>query len=239
MSAAKQSARYRCLSRGGVLLAACTIGFSNAPGTSATMPLGALPYSDAVLEFETVVRVEEDWELVLNEPQDSLNSPQFHTAMSTSGDLNSYYGQIIWNHWEEPRYAPGGLQLQGWDGDVMSRDRGFDLGLLSATAETVTWTQSLDVDSPFNTLYFGVSSGQSSTWGSFGGSEVRIGKHWEATDLNGYRTNVSVENSCITYGANRVTSMRVLQVRRYTASGVVYVDDAAYVAYESQSGGSN
>lgn len=189
-------------------------------------------YSPEAIASETIVRVEEDWELVLNVPDDNVQSPQFHTIMSPNGDLDSYFGQVLWNYWEEPEFRPGGLQLQGWDGDYLARKKSFDLGPLSTNAETVTWTQALEIDGPQDTLYFGVSGGQSSTWGYFGGSDVRIGKHWSIESLNSYNTDSSVANSCVTYGSNRVDRVRILQVRRYAAGGAVYVDATPRTVFE-------
>ena len=38
---------------------------------------------------ETVIQVEEDWVLVLNEPDEAIDAPQFHTMMSPFGDAES------------------------------------------------------------------------------------------------------------------------------------------------------
>ena len=59
-----------------------------------------------------IMRVEEDWEVVLNEPGSDVNAPQFHTVMSPFGDLDSLYAQITWNYRELPDFEAGGLQIQ-------------------------------------------------------------------------------------------------------------------------------
>ena len=49
---------------------------------------------------QSVLRVEEDWKLVLLEPDGLQNAPQFHSVMSPSGDLDSLYAQVTWNYRE-------------------------------------------------------------------------------------------------------------------------------------------
>jgi hypothetical protein len=60
---------------------------------------------------ERVVRVEEDWELDVNEPNDDTTAPQFHTVMSPMPDLASYHAQTLWNYRETPDFVAGGVQL--------------------------------------------------------------------------------------------------------------------------------
>ena len=43
-----------------------------------------------------IIRIEEDWILILNEPNDAMFAPQFHTVMSPFNDLESVYLQVIW-----------------------------------------------------------------------------------------------------------------------------------------------
>ena len=60
---------------------------------------------------EPVVRVEEDWMLVLNEPDGNVDSPQFHTVMSPFSDASSFFAQVLWNYRETPDFVTGGVQL--------------------------------------------------------------------------------------------------------------------------------
>lgn len=68
-------------------------------------------------EGNRVMRVEEDWEVVLNQPNLNMNAPQFHTACSPFGSVSALYLQICWNYREQAEFAPGGLQLVAWVGD--------------------------------------------------------------------------------------------------------------------------
>lgn len=179
---------------------------------------------------EPVVRVEEDWQLVLNEPNYGANSPQFHTLMSPGKDTESIYIQATWNYRELPAFQSGGLQLQGWFGDSCGIQRNPCTEQLSNSAETVTWTQSLETDRS-SKIVFSIMNGQSTTWGTFGGDLHKITGYIRIPDLNAYSTSVSVQNSWITYGANRVDSLVITQVRRYGSGGLISVDTEPKVIY--------
>ncbi len=177
---------------------------------------------------EPIVRVEEDWVLVLNAPDTDLDAPQFHTMMSPFGHVDSYFAQVTWNYQEDPEFVSGGLQLQSWNGDDLVRRRSIDREQLSTEAEIITWTQTLETDG--SVLSFSIVNGQSSTWGEFG-RDMTIGQDVSLANLNDYNTDVTVENSWITYGANRVTGMAILEVRRYGESGLISVDSQPRIVF--------
>ena len=181
---------------------------------------------------EPVVRVEEDWELVLDEPSDSLTAPQFHTVLSPVGDLESIFAQVTWNYREIPDFAPGGLQIQAWNGETLFREKSFGGNKLSTTAETITWTQSLETDGSI--LSFTVTNGQSTTWGTFGypGQNMKVQGTANLPNLNTYNTDVTVNNSCVSFGSNRVISLVVTEVRRYGPSGLLSKDTTRRVVSE-------
>ncbi|HOW69141.1 MAG TPA: hypothetical protein PKY77_00955 [Phycisphaerae bacterium] len=175
---------------------------------------------------ESVTRVEEDWVLVLNEPDDAITSPQFHTVMSPTGNMDSSYAQVLWNYREVPEFAAGGLQLQGWNGEQMVNSKTARIIPLSTTAETIRWTQVLEVVE--GELFFDIVNGQSTTWGSFG-KDMRLQQSSTTSNLNAYNTQVSVDNSCVTYGSNRVTQLVIIEVRWYGESGLLYTDSTPRV----------
>ncbi len=180
----------------------------------------ALPAAVAEAQSTDVMKVEEDWELVLNEPNENTYSPQFHTTMSPTANLDGFYSQITWNYQEES-FSPGGLQVQSWMGEDVTRTRDLFTAPLSTTAETITWTQVLartDV-----AVVFRINNGVSTSWGNFS----HIAFHWsvQLPDLNGYTTDASVTNSWITYGSNRVNSLKIKAVRRYDGLGILLSTD--------------
>jgi len=174
-------------------------------------------------EPTTVVRVEEDWQLVLIEPDNVAESPQFHTIMAPSTRLDYVYLQSTWNYHESPDYMPGGLQLQAWRGDDCVFAEGYlPSQRLSTQGETITWTQALSTDGHF--LRFEILNGNSSTWGTFGGSTMRLVGNIQVPNLNGYTPEMSVENSGVTYGTNRVIVLAITGVRYYGSEGLLYED---------------
>lgn len=176
-----------------------------------------------------IVRVEEDWMMVLNEPDDEVDSPQFHTIMSPYQHLDGNYAQVLWNYRETPDYVSGGVQLQSYDGDYNIRMRSVEYRQLSTVAETVTWTQALTTDGLV--ISFEVFNGLSETWGTFG-RDMRIDENVDLPELNQYSPEMSVENSCVTYGSNRVDLLLITEVRYYSIDGLVGVDSTPRVVFE-------
>lgn len=182
-----------------------------------------LPSPAAEASQEPIVRVEEDWQLVLNEPNDLADSPQFHTAMSPYGDLNSVYLQATWNYWEVPDFQAGGLQLQAWNVDECAFSKSFlDYKQFSTNAETVSWTQVLDLKDAVVT--FEIINGTSVTWGNFGGGSMKVQGELYPADLNAYDPEVSRASSLISYGANRVSNLAITEVRYYGKDGLLWKD---------------
>ena len=94
----------------------------------------------------SVVRVEEDWMLVLNEPNGVVDSPQYHTVMSPFSDFEESYAQVLWNYRETPEFRRGGVQMQGYYGETLTASRSLEFAQLNTYAETIRWTQSLSTD---------------------------------------------------------------------------------------------
>jgi hypothetical protein len=178
---------------------------------------------------QDVMRVEEDWKIVLNEPDDGNYSPQFHTVMSPLPTLDVFYSQVTWNYKDEGGYEAGGLQFQNWAGGELARARNFRTEALSTAAETITWTQRLTIN--YNTIQFAVVHGESTTWGSFG--NYLMDANTGVQNLNDYDTNTSVVNSWITYGSNRVDSLTIVEVRKYDVdNNLLSVDTTPKVVFE-------
>ena len=181
---------------------------------------------------EPVIRVEQDWRLVLTEPDDAVLAPQLHTVMSPFGNLNSLYAQVTWNYAELPDFEEGGLQIQAWEGEDCSFHRSFNGQGLSGIAETVRWTQVMETNG--NTLSCKIVNGQSTTWGSFGGQSMGVNGSAAVPNLNQYDTGVSVGNSLVTYGANRVRLLVITEVRRYGEDGLLSVESNPRVIFRGE-----
>jgi hypothetical protein len=169
------------------------------------------------------VRVEEDWELVLNEPSDAKTCPQFETVMSLTNDRGASYARVTWNYRESPEFHGAGLQLQSWFGDNELDYESVQENELSSFAETITWTQVLKVSGP--TATFAVVNGQSDSWGTFGDATRTVVLLANEPNVDAYSTDVSAANCQISYGLNRVAQLRIKEVRRYDAAGAILSTD--------------
>jgi hypothetical protein len=176
-----------------------------------------------------VLRVEEDWKLILNEPNGNVDSPQFHTIMSPFGDMNALYAQVLWNYRETPGFTPGGVQLQSYQGEQQIQRRSVEYRKLSNTAETITWTQALSTNG--SVVTFEITNGLSTTWGTFG-RDMRLDENANLTDLSSYNPQVSEENTRVTFGSNRVDAMLITQIRWYGPNGLIGVDSTPRVVYQ-------
>lgn len=178
---------------------------------------------------EPVTRVEEDWFLWVQEPNGTVYSPQFHTVMSPFGHMDSYYFQVTWNYRELPDFMSGGFQVQSWDGESNLNTQSVERIELSREAEIITWTQVLEVNG--TQVGFSVINGMSATWGTFGHPDTTIIHNGSFSDLGGYSPDVSIGNSWITYGENRVFILKIRAVRYYGASGLLRTDTTQRVVY--------
>ncbi len=166
-------------------------------------------------------RVEEDWRLVVAEPDTLLVSPQITCTMSPVGNLNSDYAVFDVNLRNFPSYEAGGVQLQVWNGDnSVSSIRSKSGVVLGEANEVVTWTQVMTVQDGH--LSFEVTNGQSTSWGSFGdGNSIALVKDTNLQNLNEYSPASTVDNSGVGYGANRVASLTLVGIRFYSGPTLV------------------
>jgi hypothetical protein len=199
-------------------------------GIALAVLLAGVPAAAQAPSSDPVLRVEEDWLLLLNEPGALVDAPQFHTVMSPFPNLDSYYAQVLWNYRESSldTIFLGGLQLQSWNGETKLRTRSVGIARLSTTAEIITWTQALQTDGVL--LSYDITNGQSITWGQFG-KDMNITQDASVPDLNQYDTNTSIQSSWITYGSNRVDLLVITEVRKYGQNGLISVDSTPRVVH--------
>lgn len=179
----------------------------------------------------TVVRVEEDWELVVGTPDPDSDGPQVTAVISPFGNLDSLYSTFELNHQSELTFEAGGLQLQIWDGQVLLGDKGHpNRNVLSQAGEVIAWTQSLELQN--ETVTFEITDGSSTTWGNFGGQGyLKVMLPTTLSDLGSYSSAVSVGDSGVSYGGNRVTSLVLKRVRFHLSTGEVTEDNVPKVVH--------
>ena len=188
----------------------------------------------AAADWPTIVRVEEDWELVVQLPEVNTDAPQITCAISPGGDLFGVYAAFELNHHTQPDYAAGGLQLQLWNSGLPVASASFpNQTLLQQESETIRWTQRMRLAD--GRLTVEVVGGTSSTWGSFGDQRnLKLTLETQLGSLIGYRPSFSVDHSGVGYAGNRVTSLKLREVRWYTADGLVARDTSDRVVHEQQ-----
>lgn len=172
----------------------------------------------------TVVRIEEDWELIVASPDPNSTAPQVSCTISPLSHVNSVHAAFELNHQSQPEFTAGGLQLQVWNGEHSLSSRKYPVpGVLSADNEAVHWTQSLSLED--GTLTFEITNGTSTTWGNFGGQGyLKASLTTDLQSLNAYDPAISVQNSGVAYAGNRVTRLVLKCVRATLATGEVLED---------------
>ncbi len=170
---------------------------------------------------QSIVRIEEDWEMHVLEPDLQVEAPQAVTTLLPFGTQSDILFQLDINHGSEPDYDRGGLQIKILDDDfLLDEYRIAPEALLSHDAETLRWT--LFVQKVQGGVFFGVEDGQSLSFGDFGGvssgtfiSDDDAG----AANLQSYHHSNSLVNSGVSYAGNRVGWLRLKRVVVFGSDG--------------------
>jgi hypothetical protein len=182
----------------------------------------------------TIVSVEEEWELVIGTPSPNADAPQVTCVISPVGNADGIHSTFIVNHHDVPTFTAGGLQLQVWNSDeLLQSQRAPNQAVLATPGEKITWKQRLSIDD--GKLVFQVLDGTSTTWGAFGSDDsLKLSVATDLTNLSGYDPQVSVDNSGVSYSANRVTSLVLRSVRFTMSNGDVLEDPTARAVYPKE-----
>ena len=171
-------------------------------------------------------RVEEDWELVIDQPDLLAEGPQITTSMSPKLGLTGRFVVLNLNYRSQPSFQPGGLELVAYNTDRVVGTSTQHTGRLATEGETITWTQSLKLSG--GVMSYDIKNGQSTTWTRFGqgsGANLGIAIASDLPTLSGYRPETSVSFSGVGWQANRVRSMKLLRVRYYQGAELVALDE--------------
>lgn len=170
-----------------------------------------------------VFKIEEDWQLIVGDPSPNDNGPQVTCTISPL-DMGTAYCAFDINYHTQPDYSAGGLQIHTWDPvDPIEYSNSIHDGVMETSGETVTWTMRMKVVD--NQLEFRVKNGQSQTWGQFGWQSADNAGHLSLSlpttlsNLNGYSSDVSLNNSGVCFASNFVGSLTLVAVRWYDANG--------------------
>ena len=162
-----------------------------------------------------IIRVEEDWELIVSTPDPNRDSPQISTRMSPTISLGGEYFGVDINHAQRAGYVGSGFKTKRMNGSQLIEDRWGNMGIkLHIEGETIRWTQMLAIIE--HDMVFALKNGTSTSWGKFGSPETLIHLPLSSGNLNDYNPDLSCESSGVGYALNRVASLKLLRVRLYT-----------------------
>ncbi len=206
-------------------VAVCASPGAAQDGTATTTP-----------ETKRLIRIEEDWVVLIENPDARIASPQILLCLSPDGSFTSDYGLIELNHASQPNWLPGGVQLQGWMGNTnMALFNSPQTDVLERGYDRLVITLAMEV-TPDGFTEFSIKNGKSRTWGKFasdGHAKVRVPTH--RTDLSAYTREHSVANTHVTHGAHRVRIMYQRRVRYYWDDGTETVDGSYRVLHRYRS----
>lgn len=179
-----------------------------------------------------IVKIEEDWFIQIGRPDANTSAPQIVTVISPDADLGRSYVMFELNHRTLPSFNAGGMQLQTWiqDNCVAYRNHPGYQKLVSE-GEVIRFTVRISLAD--GKIKYQVVDGQSSTWGSFGGSGYLTSSlSTSRTSLaDNYSLDTSIANSRVGFAANRVTKFARTQVRFYTADGLAATDSTERIVH--------
>ncbi len=181
-----------------------------------------VPATAQAQELEpTVICVEEVWELVVTSTDAGSSSPQISTVMAGCASLEECHFTFNINHASYPDWVPGGLQvLASTHDDAFLHSRGTNDATLHHDNETITWTQRLLIHN--GTLFYEIDQGSSESWNHFGGQGfLRLQTDAIHDDLDEYSHEFDAESSGVGYAGNRVQSLVLKQVKKYSSDGLI------------------
>lgn len=167
--------------------------------------------------------VEEDWRLVVSDPDPLQEGPQITTCMSPLADDLAPFVAFDMNYREYPGYQSGGMQVQVWSSGQVLGNSSQGSALFNTPGETVTWTQRMALNA--GAVNYDINNGQSTTWGQFGQSnKLSVSFPTTAVTLAGYDPAKSVRSSGVSWESNHVQSLTLVQVRYYANGQLIWTD---------------
>jgi hypothetical protein len=191
--------------------------------------LTTAPSGQAQLGGGPIVRIEQDWELIVNTPDTTLCSPQLFILMypESGGDI---WGQFLINYNDQPKFSAGGVQIQLWQNSSVldGEDNAPRQAILQNQNETVTFTLVMEIKG--GKLNFNAQNVSSPSFGDI--NHLASSAAYDPNSFSNYKSSDSVSKSGILFGSNRVTSLTLKQVRKIDQAGNTIVE-APQVVYPS------
>lgn len=167
----------------------------------------------------TIYKIEEDWDMVINEPDSANISPQVTFFTSPSTNLDDAYFQLQMNYAADAEFSGGGFHVASVQNDAIQDEARSDTrSVLATDGDHIRWTSVMAII--HNKALFAVKDGQGTEWGNFGGPDYLVKlTQSPVPDLSGYHPQQSLDTVDIGFGANRVQSVTLLQVRVFYTDG--------------------
>lgn len=172
-------------------------------------------------------KVEEDWELVIADPDPTFNIPQIVTVFGPTNAFFDTHTVFELNHGTLPDFGEGGMQLQVWHGNYLVGYQHQQAPTeLNTVNELVKYTTVTEIHG--NYLDMSVENGTSTTYGVFGANNsLKVRLYTFRNDLNPYEINNSINHSRVTFGANRVSYFKRTAIRCYVENGDLFAQSVA------------
>jgi hypothetical protein len=172
-----------------------------------------------------VTRIEQDWTIVVGNPNSTNGTPQIALQMKPDPAVDAGCLFLL-NYADQPSYTAGGTQLQIWNGsNCLSYQSWGSQSLGKQANEKITFTMFMEVDG--TNLTFGYTNLKSWTWGNNNNQTVTTPS--TATSLPNYATSDTTANSLIMVGSAQVSSMTISAVRYYSGKTLVKTDTSTSV----------
>ena len=160
-----------------------------------------------------IFAIEEVWELAVNEPDGENVSPQVTFFTSPSVNDDQTYFQVQMNYAADGGFSKGGFHVAAiHHGQMVDEERSGTRQVLTKHHDRIRWTNVMvAID---NTVYFAIKDGSGHDWGTFGGPDYLVQMLGNGTNgLSKYDFQQSLDSVDIGFGANRVDSITLIEVR--------------------------
>ncbi len=199
----------------------CALSKLSAASQLRTLCMGILTLGcmvPCIAEEAKVIMIEEQWEMVINEPDPNSHSPQVTFFTAPSGESENTYFQLQMNYAADEAFSGGGFHVAAVNGAVMiDEERSQTKVALTTAHDHIRWTNVMALIG--DNLYFAVKDGHCGDWGVFGGPEYLVAMPTSLSDLSGYDAQKSLSAVDIGFGGNRVNNVVLRSVVRYYSDG--------------------
>jgi hypothetical protein len=167
----------------------------------------------------TIYKIEEDWEMVIHEPDRVNVSPQVTFSVSPGANEHNCYFQLQMNYFADEFFSAGGFHVAAFHDEAIADEARSATQIVLATHhDHIRWTSVMAVVD--GKAMFAVRDGYGADWGAFGGPDYLVKlPTCPVSDLSAYDPQESLDNVDISFGANRVDRVTLIQVRLFYTDG--------------------